>query len=88
MTTLRCSASCVPVSRSNYWETDRLPEAMRHKSGHGGSSTLLSAEFIDALIEGREPTIDLYESIAMTIPGIVAHESALKDGELLEFPEL
>lgn len=70
-----------------YWETDRLPEPMRHDSGHGGSAAFLSAEFIDALVEGREPTCDLYESIAMTAPGIVAHESALKGGELLEVPQ-
>ena len=77
-----------PWDVPNYWETDRLPEAMRHDSGHGGSAALLSAEFIDALVEGREPTVDLYESIAMTAPGIVAHESAMKGGELLEVPEL
>jgi len=69
-----------------YWKTDRLPEAMRHDSGHGGSSTFLCAEFIDAIVESREPTVDLYEAIAMTAPGIVAHESAMKGGELLDVP--
>ena len=69
-----------------YWETDRLPEKMRHDSGHGGSSAFLSAEFIDALVEGREPAIDLYESLAMTAPGIIAHESALQGGKLLDVP--
>ena len=69
-----------------YWETERLPEAMRHQSGHGGSSTFLCAEFVEALVEGREPTVDVYESIAMTVPGIVAHQSALRGGELLEVP--
>jgi hypothetical protein len=69
-----------------YWQTDRLPEAMRHDSGHGGSSTFLCAEFIDAIVEEREPAVDLYESIAMNAPGVVAHESALKGGELLDVP--
>ena len=59
---------------------------MRHDSGHGGSAAFLSAEFIDALVEDREPSVDIYESIAMTAPGIVAHHSALRGGELLEVP--
>ena len=59
---------------------------MRHQSGHGGSAVFLSAEFVNALIEKREPTVDLYESIAMTAPGIVAHQSAQRDGELIDVP--
>jgi len=70
-----------------YWETDMLPEKMRHDSGHGGSAVFISAEFVNALIEDREPAIDLYESLAMTVPGIVAHQSALKGGEQLSVPQ-
>ena len=70
----------------DYWKTDRLPEAMRHRSGHGGSAVFISAEFVDAILADREPTIDVYESLAMTAPGIVAHESALKGGEQLVVP--
>ena len=39
------------------------------------------AEFIDAIVQSRKPTVDIY---AMNAPGIVAHESAHKGGELLE----
>ena len=70
-----------------YWKSDMLPEPMRHGSGHGGSAIFLSAEFINALLEEREPTCDLYDSLAMTVPGIVAHHSALKDGEQLAVPQ-
>ena len=28
----------------------------------------------------------VYESLAMTVPGVVAHQSALKDGETLKIP--
>ena len=69
-----------------YWASDRLPQAMRHDSGHGGSATFLCAEFIEAVAKGREPSVDIYESIAINAPGIVAHESALKGGELLKVP--
>lgn len=76
-----------PVKVPEYWKTDMLPEAMRHASGHGGSAVFISAEFINALVEDREPEIDLYESLAMTVPGIVAHQSAFKDGEQLSVPQ-
>ena len=39
-----------------------------------------------ALVEDKEPVIDVYESLAMTAPGIVAHQSALKNGEQLDIP--
>ncbi len=63
-----------------------VPEKMRHDSGHGGSHPFLTHEFVMALIENREPVIDLYESLAMTVPGIVAHQSALRGGEQLKVP--
>ncbi len=75
-----------PWKIPEWWKTDRLPEKMRHASGHGGSAAFISAEFVDALVEDREPAIDLYESLAMTAPGIVAHQSALKGGEQLKVP--
>jgi predicted dehydrogenase len=71
----------------NYWNSDMLPKQMRHGSGHGGSAVFISAEFVNALLEDREPSIDIYESLAMTVPGLVAHQSALKDGEQLTIPQ-
>ncbi len=55
--------------------------------GHGGSHGLLSDEFVTAILEDRSPLVDIYESLAMTIPGIVAHQSALKDGESMKIPQ-
>ncbi|MBL8234027.1 MAG: Gfo/Idh/MocA family oxidoreductase [Bryobacterales bacterium] len=75
-----------PVKIPSYWNSELLPAAMRHASGHGGSAVFLSAEFINALLENREPTVDVYESLAMTVPGLVAHQSALKNGERLSVP--
>jgi predicted dehydrogenase len=69
-----------------WWQTDLLPEPLRKNSGHDGSHAFLTHEFIDALSHRREPLINLRESLAMTAPGIVAHQSALKGGELLKIP--
>ena len=55
-------------------------------SGHGNSHTFITHEFVAALAEGREPAVDLYEALAMTVPGIVAMDSARKDGEQLKVP--
>ena len=63
------------------------PEPLRHDSGHGGSHTFLTHEFIDALVSGRRPAIDIHEALAYTAPGIVAHQSALQGGTLLKIPD-
>ncbi len=55
--------------------------------GHGGSHGQLSHEFVTAILEDREPMVNVYEALAMTVPGIVAHQSALKDGETLKIPQ-
>jgi len=64
-----------------------LPEPLRHDSGHMGSHTFLTHEFIDALAHSRKPAIDIYESLAYTVPGIIAHESALRGGQLMKIPQ-
>ncbi len=55
--------------------------------GHGGSHGQLMHEFVTAILEDREPMINVYEALAMTVPGIIAHQSALKDGESLKIPQ-
>jgi len=73
--------------QKQWWKTDMLPEPLRRASGHGGSSVFLTHEFIDSLVHNRKPAIDIYESLAYTVPGIVAHESALRSGEQLKIPQ-
>ncbi|NUM54099.1 MAG: Gfo/Idh/MocA family oxidoreductase [Candidatus Hydrogenedentes bacterium] len=70
----------------NYWATDMLPEPLRHDSGHQGSHTFLTHEFVDALAHDRLPAVNVYEALAYTVPGIIAHESALKGGESMAIP--
>ncbi|MCX5683303.1 MAG: Gfo/Idh/MocA family oxidoreductase [Planctomycetota bacterium] len=63
-----------------------LPEPMRIATGHGNSHGFLTHEFITAFVENRPPAVDLYEALAMTVPGIVAMESSRKGGERLKVP--
>ncbi len=70
-----------------WWETDLLPEPLRHGSGHHGSHSFITHEFIDACLNEREPTVNIHEALAYTVPGVIAHESALKGGISMEIPQ-
>jgi len=63
-----------------------LPPGMA-AGGHGGSHGPLANEFITAILQDREPLVNVYEALAMTVPGIIAHQSALKGGERLTVPQ-
>jgi len=56
-------------------------------AGHGGSHPHLVHEFISALVEGRQPFPNVRQSANITCVGILAHESALKGGEIIRLPE-
>ena len=73
--------------QKQWWQTDMLPKPLRYNSGHGGSHNFLTHEFIDALSHDRTPAIDVYESLAYTVPGIVAHDSAMQAGQLKKIPQ-
>jgi len=54
--------------------------------GHGGSHGHLMNDFVTAILLDRKPLVDVAAALNMTVPGIVAHQSALKDGETLKVP--
>ena len=54
--------------------------------GHGGSHGPLRNEFVAAILEDRQPLVNIAWALNMTVAGIVAHQSALKGGELLKIP--
>ncbi len=75
------------LSREHYSQPDhmeKLPAPMRVRTGHGNSHTFLTREFARAIVEDRRPAVNIWEAIAYTLPGIVAHQSALKGGECLK----
>jgi predicted dehydrogenase len=55
--------------------------------GHGGSHGYLMNEFVLAVLQDRKPLVDVAWALNMTAAGIVAHQSALKDGELMKIPQ-
>jgi predicted dehydrogenase len=55
--------------------------------GHGGSHGYLGHDFIDAILRGRKPRVDVIDALNMTVPGYYAHLSAMKDGETMKIPQ-
>lgn len=55
--------------------------------GHGGSHGRLTDEFITAILKNRRALIDIDLSLNLSVAGIVAHQSALKNGETLKIPQ-
>ncbi|MFN0102216.1 MAG: hypothetical protein ACKV2U_09010 [Bryobacteraceae bacterium] len=54
------------IQQSSFLERLRAP--MRVKSGHGGSHTFLTHEFISAIAADRRPSVSVWEAIAYTLP--------------------
>jgi predicted dehydrogenase len=78
---------------SDEWQADYrlddLPPELRPTidTGHAGSHPHIVHEFVSAVSHGRRPTVDVYEAVAYTAPGICAHESALRAGEWVPIPD-
>ena len=68
--------------------TERLPEEFNGlRNGHLGSNQFLVDDFMKALKENKLPPVHVWEAAKYCAPGLVAHESALKDGELMTIPD-
>jgi predicted dehydrogenase len=55
--------------------------------GHGGSHAYLVHEFVDAIAHDRRPAIHVWEAVRYMAAGVMAHKSALRDGEILSVPD-
>jgi len=55
--------------------------------GHGGSHAYLAHEFVEAVAHDRVPAINVWEAVRYMAAGVMAHESALRDGEIMNVPD-
>lgn len=55
--------------------------------GHGGSHPHLVNEFVNALLEDRDPRPNAVTSANWTCVGICAHQSAMRGGEIVRLPD-
>lgn len=67
---------------------ERLPEEFKGlKNGHNGSHQFLVDDFIRACRQRALPPTHVWASARFCAPGLVAHESALQGGALLDVPD-
>lgn len=67
---------------------ERLPDGLRGiQTGHAGSHHFLVDDFVRGCLEDRLPPCHIWNSAKWCAPGIVAHESAKRDGENLSVPD-
>jgi predicted dehydrogenase len=66
----------------------RLPASYHGAhNGHEGSHQFLADDFVRAVETGTPPPVNALVAARYTLPGIVAHESALRGGERLPIPD-
>jgi len=56
------------------------------KGGHGTSEYFLIRDFITAIDGDTTPPIDVVKAVDMTIPGIIAHEAAMRGNVWIDVP--
>lgn len=76
------------------FDEKKLPDINRpplppgvNPGGHGGSHGYLMHEFVTAILQDRKPLVDVTWALNMSVAGVKAHESAMKDGETLKIPQ-
>jgi len=69
-------------------DRSRLPkEFSGMHNGHDGSHHFLADDFVRAVVDRTTPPVNAWVAARYTLPGIVAHQSALAGGEQLEVPD-
>ena len=67
---------------------ERLPkEFVGMKTGHEGSHQFLVVDFLEAVTTNKLPPNHVWIGARYNAPGIVAHESAKRDGERMTIPD-
>ena len=66
----------------------RNPPEEARKAGHGGGDYFELRDFLDSVIKDRDPSIDVYMAMDMTLPGLVSERSILNNGRYYTVPDL
>jgi predicted dehydrogenase len=69
-------------------DRSRLPKEFANAhNGHEGSHHFLADDFVAAVSTSSLPPVNAWVAARFTLPGIIAHESALKGGARLDIPD-
>ena len=75
------------------FEEQYMPEIWRNppqealQAGHGGGDYFEVREFVDSIINDTKSPIDIYESLDMTVPGLISEVSINRDSISVEVPD-
>ena len=73
---------------SSIHDSERLPQEFNGlPNGHGGSHQFLADDFVKAVYHGYTPVLNAWVAARYCAPGIIAHESSLRDGETMDIPD-
>jgi hypothetical protein len=73
---------------SKVHNVERLPrEFVGLPNGHLGSHQFLVDDFVRACVERVHPPCNVWQAARFVVPGLTAHESALREGESLPVPD-
>jgi predicted dehydrogenase len=75
------------TTKGVYDEDDNQHLSFTQGAGHGGSHPHMVHQFIDALVNEKDPYPNARQSANITCVGILAHESAKRGGEIIRLPE-
>ena len=79
----------VPGTRDEYFEIPIAAETGANAGEmHGGADGKMMRDFIKCIIDDTDPPITVEDGIRMSLPGIIAHKSALLGGALLPIPDI
>ena len=69
--------------------TWRLPKEFEGlKNGHGGTHQFMIDDFCRAYATGKLSPTNIWTAARYNIPGLIAHESAMAGGKLMDIPDL
>ena len=67
----------------------RLPKEFEGlRNGHNGTHKLMIDDFCRAFMTGKLSPTNIWQAARFNLPGLIAHQSALRDGELMDVPDL
>ena len=82
----RLPKEIAPYTLHGVYDEEHAHTSFIQGSGHGGSHPHLAHEFIAAILEGRESSVDARRAANWTMAGICAHQSAMNGGRRVEIP--
>lgn len=69
-------------------DLSRLPDSLIGLvNGHEGSHPFLADDFVRACLTGQQPPVNAWTAARLTLPGLIAHESAKQGGKRLAIPD-